>query len=423
MRSGRVLVILLALISAVLGPTVPASAASTGNIKGTITSDTTDAVLPGMKVDLQRASPWDHEWDASDPAYKPYRTTTSKSNGTYTFTGLTVDPEDISYVVRVSDPAGLHRTTRLRVPVKKGKTVTANLALKDATIVTGKVTRADGGSPSTLEASLYPFYDFVEPEFVNTVKVKADGSYRFVGLWPGTSHTLYFHDTSGTYSDRCYKNVAIMKQGECAEDVTHVVPEVGSLNPLEDQVLTHLAARVAGTVTDTNGNPIKGINVVATRVVSTSGKPTSTTYTQGSFSIRGLTAAPTYVVAVDPARRWATQWYDHATTAGTGDLLDLTEGESRTGLQFELKSRTALTVATTRGSASAKFAVTVKRVTTGLPAYGSVTVTSGDRTKTVALVGGKATVTLFGLTSANKTYTVHYFGSPSTAEYTKSYNF
>lgn len=422
-RTSALLTILVAMLT--LGLIAPSTAAATtGAVKGVITLDGTP--LKGVRIEL-------HHTGDDGFENKTLAVDTTDSKGAYSFTFSVTDPEYSGHTILIKDPSGRIVNTSRAFIDQPGKTVTRNASVEAGSSITGTVKRGDGVATQRLRVNVFGpyalldrYHETVEQDVYPTyVRAAADGSYAVKGLPSGTYY-LEFVDENTTYFAQCYDNILASSAGCDGTDdpdleTTKIPVAAGQNVTVNPQVLSTKGQRISGTVTDTNGNPIKGIEVRATDTTSTAGKPLSTTYTKGTFAIRSKYTTSYRLIASDPARRWAPQWYDHAPTAGAAEVFEASEGQVVTGRLFELKSHAAITATVTRASASAKLAIAVNRRTTGGPAYGSVTVTSGSRTKTVALSGGRATVALTGLTASNKTFTVDYSGSPSTATATKTF--
>lgn len=418
-RSIAVLAGAVALLVAAL--TLPASAAQVRSVKGTVVAaDSTP--IAGLTVYLTAT--------AGDADHYDRRTkTTTSSKGTYSFSGFSYDPED-SYRVLVVDPK--HRyvsTVRDFSPGSAGKTVTRNVTMKPAGSLTGKITRADGKTPTTTRVVLDgPNVDIGTPDkpvpaYDDDNGVRSDGTYRFVGL-PAGDYTVRFDDPTEKYLPQCYDDAlaepVIDGVYRCEEPEAETVEvTAGAVSTLDDQQLDHAGAHVRGTVTDTSGRPIKDASVIP---VLPDGDPgtyqdvNSWTRSTGRFD-RGPLPAGSYRLGAS-AGGYQAEWYDDSLTEDGAQVLTLSPGELVTGIDFELKERPSIRATTKPGDGTMTFTIKVTRKGSGTKASGQVTVTLGDRTKTAVLSGGTATLKLTQLPAGTQTFRIFYSGSPSTVEHT-----
>ncbi len=118
-------------------------------------------------------------------------------------------------------------------------------------------------------------------------------------------------------------------------------------------------------------------------------------------------------------RRLGSQWVG-GTNQATAQVFDLSPGETIDDIAIKLKSRAVLSVKTTTGSTTATFVISVTRKVTGSPTSGQVSAALGGNSKSAALSGGKATITLTGLTAGKHTFRIHFEGNGNTSTGTKN---
>lgn len=408
--------------------TAPASAATTGAVKGTVSSQ--GVPLQGLKVELTRA---DYDSDHFDTI----KTTTTNASGGYSFTGLSRTDQWgdwYSYRIKVSDPKGKFVTTVRGFKVVPGTTVTRDATLYPAGALTGKVLREDGASPTTTRVHLIgPKLDIGTPDkpisaYDDDRGVAADGTYKFIGL-PAGEYTVRYTDTEGTYLDQCYDDTvaALSIEPTCdsaeAPAAEVVTVTANATKTLDGQVLHHAAAYLGGTVTNGANAPLHGIVVTPYPVSADSGPwgdYGQATTAAGVFNRGPLPAGQWRLYAKDPAGIWASQ-HVGGTSAATAQLFDLSPGEKIDDVAIKLKSRGVLQATVTPGKGSVTFAITVTRKVSGSRVTGEVTAALGGDTRSATLVNGQATIKLTDLAAGKHTFTVSYGGSGSTAPVTRQF--
>ncbi len=418
-----IVALLLASVALVLSGLSPASAATTGGVKGVISSG--GQTLPGLKVELMQTG------DDGD-YYDAIASTTTSSSGAYSFSGFRAT-DAWGYRVQISDPHGSYVTTFRSFNAIAGKTVTRNATIKPAGFLTGKVTRADGATPTTTRVHLIGpdvqigTSDSYELAYDDDRGVNAGGTYRFAGL-PAGDYTVRYTDTSGKYLDQCYDGVLAELGSDPTCDSTEVpaakivTVAAKATSTLTDQQLTNVGARLSGTVTSTAGGALKGIDVTPVPQGSDSRDwydYTTATGTAGTFSRGSLPSGQWQLYAEDSNGVWASQWVG-GTNQATAQVFDLSPGETIDDIAIKLKSRAVLSVKTTTGSTTATFVISVSRKVTGSPTSGQVSASLGGNSKSAALSGGKATIKLTGLSAGKHTFRIHFEGNGNTSTGTKN---
>jgi len=403
-RTSALLTMLVALLT--LGLVVPSTAAtSTGYVRGVITLD--GAPLKGATVEL---------YYKGDDGYEGPRLAadTTDSKGAYSFTinvnGLYGPGEYVGHTILIKDSQHRIVATSRTFMGRAGKTVTRNATVKKAATITGSVKRGDGVPTQYLRVNVDGPSMSIDPDrdlplaYDEVVPVASDGSFALYGL-PAGDYNLGFTDAGKTYFPQCYDSAP---PSQFCDDATVVHVDTGQKVGTNPQVLTTKGSRVAGSVTDTSDRPIAGAYVE----IAGTGDPYSRSTSTGAFRLGPLTDG-TYQLDVAAPSPWV--------SADAVAVLDVS-GKDVTGVQIELKSQASLTATVTPGTGSVSTAVKVIRKATGLAAGGTVTVSWGSITKTVKLVGGKATAKLTGLPAGKRQVTIAFSGSSSTAPVTKLFS-
>ncbi|MBP2392474.1 carboxypeptidase regulatory-like domain-containing protein [Aeromicrobium fastidiosum] len=412
----------LALVAS--GLALPAEAAtSTGKVQGVVS-------LNGTPVDSARVQLYERV--DPDPGgdiegtFTRIRTVNTDSDGRYSFAGLKSkkDPkygeEIYDYSIAVSDRSGTIVRTGRAIDQKKGRTVTKNLHVKAAAILTGVVTTADGRSPAGLTMGV-PLdlnqdgsdFSMFYPE--STTTVRSDGRFVLAGL-PASSFYDGVYVADGRYAKQCYDFVTT-KLADCApadptlrqqQRLAIGAGEVRALPSVQMTVFAPPTTRLTGKVTDTSGRPLKGI---AVDVNSGPADDQGVSRSSGRFTIAsGLPAGPYGVRFYDPKNVWA---------AATGRPVVVVPGQPIGGLDVALKSVATVKTGKKGGRGTAKIAVMITRKASGSAPGGTLTVSFGEKSRTVTVTKGRATVTLTGLPAGTASLDVVYSGTASTAGFAK----
>lgn len=411
-RSRRIHVSIGLMSAAVVGMgliSAPATADTVpaGTVKGLVTID--GVPLAGAKVTLVA-----RDGDSGD-SLSPFKTVTTNSAGRYSMTRPRGSSTTVWYDhVVVSDPKARAVTDYREFMSNDSTSVTRNVTLKPAASITGKVTRADGSSPTSSRVEVVDGPDPVLIENLDMIKyddtprVQSNGTYRFVGLPAGT-YTICYRDTKAKYLDECYDSV-ISAGGSAAPNPVYV--QEGASKTLRAQVLDHVPARVHGKVTSTTGEPVYDAIVSAVTVGTNDVAAATRTSSSGEYDL----AVPAGDVQLKVQQiDHETRWYDSATRTNA-KVFSLAEGDSIDNrATVKLRSLARIDVTAEPGTGKATFMVEVtRRATRGHPG-GKVTVSRQGVSRTVTLAGGKATTTLTGIPAGNRTFYVDYTATTNTA--------
>ncbi len=152
-----------------------------------------------------------------------------------------------------------------------------------------------------------------------------DGTYTLTQLPPG-SFAIQFHDCNqnSPYIDQWYDNQGSFDQA------TQIALTEGQIRTGVDAQLAS-GISVAGTVTDTNGDPIQGINV---NVNPTNSGPSgyAQTDSSGHYATSAVPPGDYHVQfsANGPNPAYATQYWNNKPSWNSGDTLTLTPGDAPT---------------------------------------------------------------------------------------------
>lgn len=428
-RILAVVVTALALMMTVVS--MPASAASTGRVKGVVTVD--GKPLDFAKVQLFRNIDSDPGGDGDDGKFRRLETVNTGKDGKYSFSGLKSKKdrkygiETYRYVVVATDRSGKTVRSSQAVKVKKGRSVTKNFQLKPAGIVTGKISRSDGRSPQGLTVNAITDETVPDrgynPQLLpnTTTEVRADGTFILSGLQPGDYESLTVG--GGRYAAQWYDFTAgeLTSTYDPAERLRFSVA-AGQRLRIAPATVTELISKVSGTVTDTSGHPLKNITVRLTAPDGTISKNRTKTSSSGRFTFSRLKSGTHLVRFDDPKSVWAFQYADGAVRRADARVLKVVAGNDITDVNVDLKSRAKVKATLTGGKSTAKLVASITRKSSGGRPSGSLTVTVGDSTKTVRVVKGKAKASFAKLPRGRQSVTATYSGTRSTEGFTKTYS-
>lgn len=422
-----VLIAVLALVAA--GLMSPATAAtSTAKLKGVVTLS--GKPITFAKVQLFRA-PQDEDGD-DDAVPQRVKTDNTDSAGRYSFSGLKA--KGYNYTILVTDRTGRTVKTSRSVYLRAGRTATKNVHMAIGATLRGKVTTVDGRSPAGLTFGVYDAsseerggdYAFLYP--AKTTTIAADGTFELANLPVNPDYNEAFV-ADGPRVKQCYDFVAgtlVDCRQRNADDVQRqrVSLVAGEVRTLPTVTVTKLAppvTTVKGKVTDTSGKALKGIAVrIFADDPDAQVDQTVTTRSSGRFTLTDELPAGTYKVRFDdPNNMWASQYLGGGPDKSVRQAITVTPGQPIAGLDTRLKSLSTAKIASKGGDGTAKVAFQVKRKVSGSAPSGTVKLSFGGVSKSVAVVKGRATVTLSGIPAGTRSLVADYSGTASTAGFSK----
>ena len=407
------------------GLAAPASAAtSKATVKGVVTLD-------GKPVSFARVQLYrDMGDDVDDPEYARVKTANTDSKGRYTISGVSLvklSSESAGYAIVVSDRAGNIVRTHRSVRPKAGKVVTRNVWAQRAGIITGKVSRSDGGDPRALEVTIASEEEeatrdnYFVPEFATAedATVKADGTFTLGGVAPGTYNALIVR--GAPYAAQCFAP-ATNTLADCDDSVAQRIGvgagERRQIAPLTATKLLPPTTTVTGQVTDTSGRSLKGIHV---SITGSGVSEVGVTRSSGRFTVREVLPDGSYQVRYDdPDGVWASQYLGGGPDKSVRQTITVVSGQPVRSVDTKLKSVAKAKIASRTGKGTAKVAFKITRKASGSAPSGTLKLSYGDVSKTVKVTKGTATVTLTGLRKGVRKLVAVYSGTGSTAGFSKT---
>lgn len=291
-----------------------AAAAHAGNVTGTVTDAATNLRLGGMVV------------AAYDTAGVLRATATTDATGLYV---LTVPNGD--YRVLAYDPSGIY-TTRFDADAESFETSpvrtvgNAGLQIDFRLLRGGRITGHVQSTTGTARpGAIVEAYNLSGTRRGFTT-ADAGGNYSIV-LPPG-DYKLVAFDVNGGYAASFYDGAIAFADAQPVRVTESAVTSNISFN-------LGLAARVSGTAVEAATQlPLGGIDVYAYTATG-SFVARTTTASNGTFSM-SLPAGQYRLVAADPARFFATTYYNGAKSFGGGEIVVLGQGQQRTDLRLTL---------------------------------------------------------------------------------------
>ena len=228
-------------------------------------------------------------------------------------------------------------TVTLLVAGLLGASTTSASAANNAHI-TGKVTNGAGVGIAGVETMAFKLFDDDGEEFWEAVRdtgsfTKADGTYSFDGLGPGT-YRMGYHDPNGGFITEYYNNSATV------EDAKDIAVAMGGTTP-DINVKLAKAGHIAGTVTKAGGAPLADMYVVAYSEADEGeeGEPNyGITDEDGHYDVGGLTAG-SYVLDFEDYSEnpvYASEFYDNKPDFGSATKVAVAAGATVPGKDAEL---------------------------------------------------------------------------------------
>lgn len=300
------------------------SATSTGvTITGTI-SDASGYPLAGIKIEMFA--------DGADEGTH-VGTTTTNDAGRYVFSGVEAEAGD-PFWFGATDSSGAHVYTYAGFTIGTGTRTTKNRTMPIAGFIQGKVSTKDGSAPA--QPAKHAFVGAEGEDWGSDAHVSAKGKFRIGGL-PTGKYTLTFLDPD--FADQCYSNIRAPFHGSCRTQVTVTAGRTTTITP---QVFTHPNSTLSGTVTDTNGKPLEGIQVDA---YTDKNRPINlddpTTKADGSWTVDDIDwAGKIRIVArTHDGIPYRTTWYKSAVDFAHATPVTVTDGSEIGNLRIVMLAK------------------------------------------------------------------------------------
>lgn len=309
----------------------------------------------------------------------------TQADGTYTITGITADTYTVEFDPSdgISAPQYWNAQPKTGTPtplvVQTGEVVTKiDAALEVGGSISGSVTDNLGNPVAGVDVQAQGSVNVHGNAFT-----AADGTYTIGGLAADT-YTVQFSPADATvvgqfWNDQLFNGTPTPVAVVAGHGVTGI-----------DAVLAR-ASSISGTVTDSSGAPVAGASVTVSG--ATIGSATAHTAADGSYTIGGLPAG-TYTVEYFPSDGTLTaQYWNGQPLDGTPTPINLTVGQSETGINAVLS-----------GGASISGTVTDRH---GVPvANAFVDAERAGGGSALAYTGSDGTYTMTGVPAG--TYTVQF---------------
>ncbi len=196
--------------------------------------------------------------------------------------------------------------------------------------ITGRVTDANGDPLENIEVSARYFNGMEWQDFAD-VRTNANGHYDLSGLNPGTYRVRFQDYHSQIYGAEYYDDVPDV------ESATDVTVTAGSTTSNIDAQL-ELGGKITGTVTDADGNPLKGINV---GIFYWNGNwwdwfyVDDSTDSNGHYELSGLKSGTYRVRFMNDEGPYATEYYDDAPFVEKAKDVTVTAGETTSNIDAQ----------------------------------------------------------------------------------------
>ncbi|KQV75116.1 hypothetical protein ASC61_08935 [Aeromicrobium sp. Root344] len=296
----------------------PAGAVVTGTI-----FDPSGYPLSGITIRLFRDGP--DEGTLVD-------TTRTNDAGRYRFNGVQGASGD-SYRIAGTDESGAHVSLESTFDLT-GTTTTRNATMRLAGFIQGKVSTKIGTAPA--QRATRASVSAESEDAAEGAQVSSKGTFR-MGNLPAGTYTLTFLDSAFAY--QCYDNIRAPFHGSCTRS-TKVTVVAGRTTTINPQVLSHPNSKVSGTVTDTAGAPLSGIQV-AVYTDTNRYIDDATTKADGTWAVTSVDwAGKVKVVArTSSAQPYRTTWYKNAVDFAHGTAIAVKDGSTITGIKIALPAK------------------------------------------------------------------------------------
>ncbi len=315
-----------------LGAVPTASAAPGGQISGTVTNAGGDA-LAGITVTA---------YDSDTGEFGDEATT--KKDGTYALKKLGA----ADYTVEFMDNSGtpLYATeyyddqvdfeAATPVVVAASQTVSGiDAELARFGTISGRVTDEEGNPLGGIFIDVLEVTDDGPPfDSPGGTTTAANGTYRFP-FTPAGTYVVGFTDLDGTYVNEYYDDQLSIF------DADPVTVTAGGVTPAIDAELA-LGGHLSGTVTDSEGNGLGGIEIQLAREVGPDewfgfGEEFGfRTQDDGTYQLDGLPAGTWRVGFVDQGGSYLSEYYDDVPEFEQSTNIPVTAGDETSGIDAEL---------------------------------------------------------------------------------------
>lgn len=289
-----------------------------------------------------------------------YGSATTAEDGTYTIEGLPAGHYKVEffangqyYETQWYDGAGTEESAAV-IALTSGEERTGVDAelLPDATI-SGQVTAPDHEPLAGIEvyvASAYQsFYAYTDES----------GRYEAHGL-PAGSYKVEFYAGGQYYETQWY-------DGKSSQEAADVIALAAGESATGIDATLSPDATISGKVTAEGGAPLSDINVYA-RSTDSAYAESAITAEDGTYSVPGLPAGDYKLEFYAYGQNYETQWYDNQDSEAEADILSVTAGQERTGVDAVLRPDATVsgTVSAAGGEPLASIAVDVRSTESGL---------------------------------------------------------
>lgn len=298
-----------------------------GAISGTVKSAATGKVISNICVRIN---------STANSAIG--NSTVTSTKGTYDVIGLAAGSYDVNFSGGCGNSGSYASQYYNNSPTLSGATavtvttgVTAsgiNATMAAGGTISGTVTDASTGAK--LAGICVSAYD-ATLTYQGSATTSSTGTYKIVNLTPASYYVEFYPACSGSsnYLTQWYKNASTQAKA------TLVAVTAGHTSSGISAKLV-LGGSIAGTVTDTSGNPIYGICVLATATGVADSAPTGP---NGTFVISGLKSG-SYTVEFSSGcggtGSYATQWYNDSPTLAGATPVSVTAGVTATGINAQM---------------------------------------------------------------------------------------
>ncbi len=324
---------LVAVSASVFGAALPASAAGTASISGTVTSSAGGAPIEGITVT------W-FVFDEFGSAAGGLSTVTAV-DGTFTLENLDAG----EYTLGFSDPDEGFLSTYLggdpdinnsgRVMLADAEVLTGiDETLDPAGSVSGTVT--DSVTSEPLEGiEVFATYFGDEGGYFSSALTAADGTYTLTGMFPAASWTVGFDGRADGYSILYYDGVR-------EEFLATPVSVVGGQTTSGIDAALQEGGTVTGSVALAS-NPVINVEGIDIELVDNFGNTQSaTTQFDGSFELLAVTPGDYRLRAIGSGGL-LTRWWDGAITIDTAEVITVAAGQTVSGIDLLLEEAGAIT--------------------------------------------------------------------------------